>query len=44
MVTGDQETQKEGNLKAEGATWKKAAADGEMPLMDSQTIIGKMET
>lgn len=44
MVTGDQQTQTEGNLKAEGSTWKNAVADGELPLLDSQTVVGKMET
>lgn len=44
MLTGNAETQKEGNLKTEGATWKKAAAEGELPLLDAKTLKGKMES
>ncbi|KAK4699101.1 hypothetical protein P7C70_g7167, partial [Phenoliferia sp. Uapishka_3] len=44
MVTGNQETMKEGNLKAEKAEWKKAAAEGTVPTMSAERAKGKVES
>jgi hypothetical protein len=43
LVTGDQEKTTEGNLRAEGAEWKAAAADGELPSVSVERVKGKIE-
>lgn len=43
MLTGNQETMKEGNLKAEKAEWKSSAADGTVPLPSKERLVGKAE-
>lgn len=43
MLTGNQETMKEGNLKAEKAEWKSSAAEGTVPLPSKERLVGKAE-
>lgn len=43
MLTGNQETMKEGNLKAEKAEWKASAAEGTVPLPSKERLVGKAE-
>lgn len=43
MVTGNQETLKDGNLEAEKAEWKAAAADGKVPVVSLERAKGKIE-
>lgn len=43
MVMGNQDTMKEGNLKAEKAEWKSAAAEGTVPTMSVERVKGKVE-
>ena len=44
MLTGDQDKMKEGNMKAEKAEWKSAAADGTMPSVSMERMQGKAES
>ncbi|ORY52712.1 hypothetical protein BCR35DRAFT_310600 [Leucosporidium creatinivorum] len=44
MLTGNQETMKEGNLKAEKAEWKSSAAEGTVPLPSKERLVGKAES
>ncbi|KAM0785998.1 hypothetical protein ACM66B_006816 [Microbotryomycetes sp. NB124-2] len=44
FVTGDQETAKEGNAKAEAAEWKQAAAEGQLPSVSIDRLKGKVES
>ncbi|GAA5820225.1 hypothetical protein JCM3770_006067 [Rhodotorula araucariae] len=44
MLTGDQETLSEGNVKAEKGEWKGAAAEGRVPLPSAERIKGKVES
>lgn len=44
MLTGDQEKMNEGNLKAEKAEWKSAAADGKLPSVSAERLQGKAES
>ncbi|KAF8585075.1 hypothetical protein K439DRAFT_1410237 [Ramaria rubella] len=44
MVTGDQDKQTEGNMRAEKAEWKSAIADGELPTVSAERMEGKLES
>ncbi|GAA5912370.1 hypothetical protein JCM6882_002573 [Rhodosporidiobolus microsporus] len=44
LLTGDQEQQTKGNLKAEEGEWKTALADGEVPVPSWERAKGKVES
>jgi len=44
MVTGNQEKQNEGNVRAEKAEWKGAIAHGELPSVSAERMKGKLES
>ncbi|GAA5930589.1 uncharacterized protein JCM15063_002406 [Sporobolomyces koalae] len=44
MITGDQEQQTEGNLKAEKGEFKSSLADGKLPLPSAERLQGKLES
>lgn len=44
MVTGDQEQQTAGNLKAEKGELKSSLADGTLPIPSAERLQGKLES
>lgn len=44
MLTGDQDTQTEGNMRAQEADLKKHAAEGTLPQMDLESLKGKAQS
>ncbi|GAA5962640.1 hypothetical protein JCM3765_006872 [Sporobolomyces pararoseus] len=44
MITGDQEQQTQGNLKAEKAEFKSSLADGKLPVPSAERLQGKLES
>jgi len=44
MLTGDQDKQSEGNVRAEQAEWKGAVARGELPSVSGERMKGKLES
>lgn len=44
MLTGDQEQQTQGNLKAEKGEFKSSIADGTLPIPSAERLHGKLES
>ena len=44
MITGDQEQQTQGNLKAEKGEFKSSLADGQLPIPSKERLAGKVES
>jgi len=44
MITGDQEQQTQGNLKAEKGEFKSSLADGQLPIPSEERLQGKVES
>lgn len=43
-MTGDQEKANQGNVRAEKAEWKQAAAEGSLPSVSVDRLAGKAES